>query len=101
MLAILQAACGVDQQEIRALGTRAGEGVKGQRGGIRALGGGQHRHAGAAAPDLQLFYGGGAAVPTPGFHAGIDKGNISTFDDIAIVASTLSITNSSSNTLSS
>jgi iron complex outermembrane receptor protein len=25
-----------------------------------------------------LFYGGGAAVPTPGFHAAIDKGNIST-----------------------
>ena len=57
---VVQAAGGVDQQHVGALGPRAGQRVERQTRGIGVLPAGDHRRAGAIAPDLQLLHRGGA-----------------------------------------
>ena len=57
---VLQAACGVDHQQIGTVFLCACHGIEGKACRIRSLGRGQDRYPGAFAPNLQLFDSGGA-----------------------------------------
>ena len=70
----MQPARRVDHQQVRAVLLGLGHRVKGQRGGIAALGRGQDGHARAGAPDLQLFNSRRAKGITGGNHHGFACG---------------------------
>jgi hypothetical protein len=55
VLPVLEPPRGVDQQKVGAVGLGLRHRVEGEARGVRPFGRGQHRHAGALAPDLQLF----------------------------------------------
>ena len=68
----MQAPGAIDQQHVGAAGAGFGEGVEGEAGGVGFVAAGDDVAAGALAPDLELFDGGGAegvAGDEHGFHA--------------------------------